>query len=278
MTKYFTTAAQLEKMINDVYVVLGSRFYMRDEHDYGIFQKILRDNSIISMFDGSTVVNLHAMILQLRQLTKTRQRRKSKTMEEIASRLETIFSLAKPAPTFEPEKLELFGRGADDPLQGLEIALSQLEELTKNPEVNPEMLEKLTYLGNLVLEELNAHDEAIAQSKFEFGHEQSPELFEIAKTYCTLHAAACCLHMWIYNRELLGDFFAKGEWLVLSIHRLLRTIRPMPYTISETYSENVANELVKLHQANKLFSIVPIQLAQSITNKQEDKLNELIRI
>ncbi|MGK7948710.1 MAG: acyl-CoA dehydrogenase [Xenococcaceae cyanobacterium] len=277
VVKYFVTA-QLEKMINDVYVVLGSRFYMRDEHDYGIFQKILRDNSIISMFDGSTVVNLHAMILQLRQLTKTRQRRKSKTMEEIASRLETIFSLAKPAPTFEPEKLELFGRGADDPLQGLEIALSQLEELTKNPEVNPEMLEKLTYLGNLVLEELNAHDEAIAQSKFEFGHEQSPELFEIAKTYCTLHAAACCLHMWIYNRELLGDFFAKGEWLVLSIHRLLRTIRPMPYTISETYSENVANELVKLHQANKLFSIVPIQLAQSITNKQEDKLNELIRI
>ena len=120
--------------------------------------------------------------------------------------------------------------------------------------------------------------EAIAQSKFEFGHEQSPELFEVAKKYCALHAAASCLHMWIYNRQLLGDFFAQGEWLVLSIHRLLRTIRPMPYFISETYSENVANELVRLHQANKLFSIVPIQLAQSNLINQEDKINELIRI
>ena len=277
VVKYFVTT-QLEKMVNDVYVVLGSRFYMRDEHDYGIFQKVLRDNSIISMFDGSTVVNLHALMLQFRQLTKTRQRRKPQTMGAIAKRLETIFSLSQPAPNFEPTKLELFGRGADDSLQGLEIAISQLEELKDNPEVDPEVLEKLMYLSNLVLEELNAHDEAIAQSKFEFGHEQSPELFEIAEKYCALHAAASCLHMWIYNRKLLGDFFGLGEWLVLSIHRLLRTIRPMPYFISETYSENVANELVKLHKANKLFSIVPIQLAQSNIINQEDKINELIRI
>ena len=277
VVKYFVTT-QLEKMINDVYVVLGSRFYMRDEHDYGIFQKVLRDNSIISMFDGSTVVNLHALMLQFRQLTKARQRRKPATLDAIASRLQTTFSLEQLAPTFEPAKLELFGRGADDSLQGLEIAISQLEELKANPEVDSEVLEKLIYLSNLVLEELNAHDEEIAQSKFEFGHDQSPELFEIAKKYCALHAAASCLHMWIYNRQLLGDFFAQGEWLVLSIHRLLRTIRSMPYSISETYSANVANELIKLHNANKLFSIVPIQLAQSNIIKQEDKINELINV
>jgi hypothetical protein len=135
------------------------------------------------------------------------------------------------------------------------------------------MLAKLIELSNLVLEELNTHDESIVQSKFEFGHDQSPELFEIAKKYCTLHAAASCLHMWIYNRKLLGEFFAKGEWLVLSIHRLLRTIRPMPYSISETYSDNVAQELVRLYRENRLFSIVPIQLAQSKTYQQEAKTN-----
>ncbi len=281
VVKYFVTT-QLESAINNIYPVLGSRFYMREEHDNGIFQKVLRDNSIISMFDGSTVVNLHALMLQFRQLTKQRRRRKPDTMKgitqclaesEIAERLSQIFSLENPAPNFEPEKLELFGRGADDPLQGLEIALNQLEELKTAPDVDPEMLSKLTNLGNLILEELDAHDNAIAESKFEFGHDQSPELFEIAKKYCHLHAAACCLHMWIYNRKLLGDFFAKGEWLVLSIHRLLKTIRPLPYSISEEYSENVAQELVKLHQEDKLFSIVPIQLAQSKTIKQEDNTN-----
>ncbi len=272
VVKYFVTT-QLETTINNVYPVLGSRFYMREEHDNGIFQKILRDNSIISMFDGSTVVNLHALILQFRQLTKQRRRRKPKTMETIAARLTQIFTLENPAPDFESEKLELFGRGADDPLQGLEIALNQLEALKNAPDVNSDVLSKIISLSDLILEELDIHDNAIAESKFEFGHDQSPELFEIAKKYCHLHAAACCLHMWIYNRQSLGEFFAKGEWLVLSLHRLLKTMKALPYSISEEYTENVAQELLKLHQENKLFSIVPIQLAQSKTLKQENNTN-----
>ena len=269
VVKYFVTS-RLETMINDVYAVLGSRFYMREEHDWGIFQKVLRDNSIISMFDGSTVVNLHALILQLRQLTKYRSRRKAK-MAQIASRLETIFCLEKPLPPFEPELLTIFGRGADDPLQGLELALEQLQGLKTEPEVEEDVLEQIMSLSAMVLEELDAHDQAIATSKFEFGHAQSPELFEIAKKYCTLHAAACCLHMWLYSRTELGPFFAKGEWLVLCLHRLLRTVRPLPYTINEAYGENVAQELLKLYREDKLFSIVPFQLAQSQTPIKEDK-------
>ncbi|ACK64135.1 acyl-CoA dehydrogenase domain protein [Rippkaea orientalis PCC 8801] len=268
VVKYFVTT-QLETMINNVYVVLGSRFYMREEHDSGIFQKVLRDNSIISMFDGSTVVNLHALILQLRQLTKVRSRRTQKTITETQERLEIIFSLEKSVPTFDPTKLELFGRGMDDPLQGLEISLHHLETLQETGEVKQEVLEKLLFLGSLILEELDAHDDLIANSKFEYGHEQSPELFEIARKYCTLHAAACCLHTWVYNRNTLGEFFAQGEWLVLSLHRLLRTLRPMPYFISEAYIEHTAEELLKLYQEDKLFSIVPFQLAQSPLKKED---------
>ncbi|ARI84312.1 acyl-CoA dehydrogenase family protein [Microcystis sp. LEGE 00066] len=272
VVKYFVTV-RLEEMVNSVYVVLGSRFYMREEHEFGIFQKLLRDNSIISMFDGSSIVNLHALILQLRPLTKYRAKRNSRTMSALKTRLETIFSLEKLVPPFEPNNLELFGRGMDDSLQGLEIALDMLEGLKNSDEVDPEILENLLMLGNLVLEELNAHDEQISQSKFEYGHDQSPELFEIAKKYCTLHAASACLHTWLYNRSILGEFFARGEWLVLSLHRLLRTLRPLPYTLSEVYVENVAQELLKLYQENQHFSIAPFQLAHSQTT--EEKTHEL---
>ncbi len=272
VVKYFVTV-RLEEMVNSVYVVLGSRFYMREEHEFGIFQKLLRDNSIISMFDGSSIVNLHALILQLRPLTKYRAKRNSRTMSALKTRLEAIFSLEKSVPPFEPNNLELFGRGMDDSLQGLEIALDILEGLKNSDEVDPEILENLLMLGNLVLEELNAHDEKISQSKFEYGHDQSPELFEIAKKYCTLHAASACLHTWLYNRSILGEFFAWGEWLVLSLHRLLRTLRPLPYTLSEVYVENVAQELLKLYQENQHFSIVPFQLAHSQTT--EEKTHEL---
>jgi alkylation response protein AidB-like acyl-CoA dehydrogenase len=268
VTKYFVPV-QLETMVNNVYVVLGSRFYMREEHEFGIFQKMLRDNSIISMFDGSSVVNLHALILQFRQITKARSRRKQKDLEQSQSHLETIFSLNKPLLNFNPTKLELFGRGADDVLQGLEIAIQQLKWIEEVTEIDREILSQLIGLSEMLLEELNAHDELIANSKFEFGHDQSPELFEIAKKYCTLHAAVSCLHMWIYNRRILGEFFAKGEWLVLSLHRLLRSLRPLPYFISEAYLENVAQELIRLDNENRLFSIVPFQLAQ----KQEENTN-----
>ena len=272
VVKYFVTV-RLEEMVNSVYVVLGSRFYMREEHEFGIFQKLLRDNSIISMFDGSSIVNLHALILQLRPLTKYRAKRNSRTMSALKTRLEAIFSLEKSVPPFEPNNLELFGRGMDDSLQGLEIALDMLEGLKDSQEVDAEILENLLMLGNLVLEELNAHDEQISQSKFEYGHDQSPELFEIAKKYCTLHAASACLHTWLYNRSILGEFFARGEWLVLSLHRLLRTLRPLPYTLSEVYVENVAQELLKLYRENQHFSIVPFQLAHSQTT--EEKTHEL---
>lgn len=268
VVKYFVTT-QIETMINNVYVVLGSRFYFRTEHDAGIFQKVLRDNSIISMFDGSTVVNLHALILQLRTLSKYRARRKPETMTEIQTRLAKIFSFDQPLPKFEPQKLELFGRGMDDCLQGLEIAISQIEDLKQGNQVDADVLEKLSYLSNMVLEELNAHDEQIANSKFEYGHDQSPELFEIARKYCVLHAAAACLHTWIYNRQSLGEFFSKGEWLVLALHRLLRPWKSLPYSISEFYGENIAQELLKLHKEDKLFSIVPFQLAQSHKNEEK---------
>lgn len=268
VVKYFVTT-QLETMINNISAVLGSRFYMREEHDWGMFQKVLRDNSIISVFDGSTVVNLHSLILQFRQLTKQRSRRNSAKMEAIKSRLEIIFSLEKQLPTFEPEKLEIVGRGADDALQGLEIALEQLKAL-KTANINTKVLEQITALTECVIAEVNAHDQQIANSAFEFGHDQSPELFEIAKNYCALHAAAACVHMWIYNREILGEFFAGGEWLVLCLNRLLQ---PFGHSqkVDQLYWEKVTQEMLKLDNENKIFSIVPFQLAK--TKKQENKTN-----
>ncbi|WP_293144436.1 hypothetical protein [Okeania sp. SIO3I5] len=66
-----------------------------EKHDFGIFQKVLRDNSIISVFDSSTTLNLHALILQFRQLTKHLSRRNYAQMEKIKSRLEIICSFEK---------------------------------------------------------------------------------------------------------------------------------------------------------------------------------------
>lgn len=262
VVKYFVTT-QLETMINNISAVLGSRFYMREEHDFGIFQKVLRDNAIISVFDGSTVVNLHALILQFRQITKTRQRLNEKRLRAIEENLKSIFSLTIKPPTLQLDQLALFGKGSDHVLQGLEIGLQKLADLQSTYEVEPNVLKELIKLGDILLLELNNHDETITQSKFEYGHHQSPETFEIAKKYCTLHTATSCLFMWLYNRQNLGEFFKKGEWLVLALNRLLYAIRSIPYNIYEEYEKNLSKEMVRLYETEKMFSIVPFQLAKN---------------
>lgn len=283
VVKYFVTT-QLETMIHNVSVVLGARYYMREEHDWGIFQKVLRDNAIISVFDGSTIVNLHALILQLRQLAKTRAKRTAASNQALCLRLETIFSLEQPLPRFEPDKLELFSRGCDDFLQGLELSLEHLYSLRTDASVDHQVLEKLITLTDMIIAEINAQDRLLANSAFEYGHHQSPELFELAKQYCRLSAASACVHMWVYNRKILGDFFASGEWLVLCLHRLILSLHLEQVemgtgaSLLQIYVENVAQELLRLHSENKMFSIVPFQLAQSLIQENQTNATEELQL
>jgi alkylation response protein AidB-like acyl-CoA dehydrogenase len=53
---------------------LGARYYMRAEERQGIFQKMLRDGAIVSVFDGSEPVCLDSIALQLSSMAKARQR------------------------------------------------------------------------------------------------------------------------------------------------------------------------------------------------------------
>ncbi|MGB3571956.1 MAG: acyl-CoA dehydrogenase family protein, partial [Phormidesmis sp.] len=268
--KYFVPVT-LEQVMKETSVILGSRFYMRDEHDSGVFQKALRDSAIISMFDGSSVVNLHVLILQRRQLAKARSRiqQKPDKLAAVQARLAQSFSLSADVPTFEPNRLELISRGADDVTQGLEGTIAKLETLqaSENPKLDQSVLSQLIDLARTILEEIDAQDALITESAFEHGHDQSFESFELAKQYCRLHAAIACILMWIYNRDNaeLGEFFAKGEWVVLSVHRLLSYFRMDLNAPAGAYYENVAQELLRLHAEDKMFSIVPFQLAQLST-------------
>ncbi|MGB7486403.1 MAG: acyl-CoA dehydrogenase family protein [Phormidesmis sp.] len=268
--KYFVPVT-LEQVMKETSVILGSRFYMRDEHDSGVFQKALRDSAIISMFDGSSVVNLHVLILQRRQLAKARSRiqQKPDKLAAVQARLAQSFSLSADVPTFEPNRLELISRGADDVTQGLEGTIAKLETLqaSENPKLDQSVLSQLIDLARTILEEIDAQDALITESAFEHGHDQSFESFELAKQYCRLHAAIACILMWIYNRDNaeLGEFFAKGEWVVLSVHRLLSHFRMDLNAPAGAYYENVAQELLRLHAEDKMFSIVPFQLAQLST-------------
>ncbi len=262
--KYFVPTT-VEKVIQRISAVLGARYYLREEHWYGIFQKIVRDHSIISLFDGSTAVNLHAIALQLQQLATYHLETNISETPGIREKISTIFNLEKPLPDFAPNQLEMYNRGRDDILQGIELAEADLASLPTNSEAESQVVDRIINLTNLLNQLIHIQNQfLVAQgTAYTSKYSKSSQLFDLAKTYCVLHTAVACLQVWLHNRKTLDSFFAQGEWLVICLTRLLEKIQPSLESAPESYWENMGAHLVKLYTENKMFSIVPFELANS---------------
>ncbi len=262
VVKYFVPTT-IEKVIHNLSVVMGVRGYLRESHHWGIFQKIVRDSAVVSMFHAGTYLNLSTIgaALQFQPATDIDIQRYA----EIDSRLESIFSLEKQLPDFDPNRLELFNRGSNDILQGMVIVITKLQSLQIKSEVNPDVLTTLLSQANKILEEISIQQIMFKNLKRSYGRDwdKSPQLFELAEKHCTVHATAACLHMWLHNRKQLGEFFAKGEWLVLSLHKLMSWLQHSQKPVSASYRQNLAAQLHRIYEQDQLFSIVPLKLAQS---------------
>jgi len=259
--KYLVPTA-IDQLMRNVSVVLGARNYLREGHWWGIFQKLVRDTPIASVGHYSSVINLSHLAPQLQQLAKHRAT-VTALEEERRLRLEKIFCLTAPLPAFESQQLLVNGRGRDDILQGLESAVSQLQSLTAVADVDLEVLERIIALTEEAVAAMKLDEQTLAGCVAQYGRSfhGSPEHFELARRYCLLHAAAACFHLWVHNRQQLGDFFARGEWLVLALDKLLTNLRSQTIPLQHRYRENMAHELLRLYREDLLFSIVPLQLA-----------------
>jgi hypothetical protein len=107
------------------------------------------------------------------------------------------------------------------------------------------------------------HEDALAA----LSRQGAVELFELAERFCYLHAAASCVHLWWFNRHLPLAGLPPGSvswlWPVLELlldrahqRRRVLTLAALPATV----------ELARLlHGGGRLFSVVPLPLAESST-------------
>ena len=70
------------------------------------------------------------------------------------------------------------------------------------------------------------------------------------------------------SRVSLDHFFAEGRWLVMALDRLARQLRPDLPDLPAAYTDAVAQQLRALHQGNRLFSILPFELASRNSNQE----------
>jgi alkylation response protein AidB-like acyl-CoA dehydrogenase len=267
VTKYFVPTL-LENMVRDSATILGARYYLREHYASGMFQKIVRDIALVSLFDGSTQVNLSLIASQLgqiahnKQVTGTQANNRHDEATAVSSRIKQTCTLEEPLPEFDGEKLVLTNRGRDD-LQLSLLLVAEQYNIQPGDGDDEAFASDLKLLMHRFIQERQTLDQAVRNLVAGQGDiSVSVEGFELAKMHCILHAASACYYMWLHNRSTLDDRFASGDWLVLCLIRLLKMLSPRENLISPVpYVERVATAMVRLLQEGRMFSIVPIQLA-----------------
>ena len=263
VVKYFVPTT-VETLIDSLASVLGARYYLREEHCWGIFQKIVRDHAIVSVFDGSAAVNLNSIVLQLYQLAEHRTACKDNNREIDRDIPLITFTLDSPLPPFEPQRLELYNRGQDQILQGVEVVLEQLTDLKPSADIEATVLQQIVALTYQLIQQINLQDKQILDLGMQniARASKSAELFVYAKRYCAFQAALACIQIWLYNRRSLSNFFGRGEWLVCVLQRLLKSLNVKSVLSNPvSYHENMATELLKLYHNKQTISICSFPLA-----------------
>jgi hypothetical protein len=258
LVKYYVPTV-IERAVYDLSVVLGARFYLRSEQPCGMFQKILRDLAIVSVFEGSTVVNLGILSSQLARRPPCHD---GPNPDE--ERIHELYDLGRSQSPFSPLSLRLRPLTTDPAIAGLPTAEALESHLRDHcPQTSMEVRKAILEGVLRLRERISSWErtfEAAGQQFDSRPHAITPEVIGQVERYCRLHAAAACFHIWSQNGSSCGEFLGRGEWLVLCLKRLLADEHG---TIggSTPWVTSVAAELADRYHSDRLYSIIPQQLA-----------------
>ncbi|QXX95812.1 acyl-CoA dehydrogenase [Serratia marcescens] len=236
----------IEDMVDGLVEVLGARAYLEDDGEYGHFGKLQRDCRLISLFDGNTVINLQALIVQLPALA--RQRRRNGPTPDTGALLGTLFGLDEPLQALEPQRLKLSGKGQDAIVQSLFSATQQLSDVEGIP---PAIAHKLNAQVRQVLNRLAQVDDFFLK---QVPRKQiSAQCFAMAELYTHIFAAACCIQSFIVSHRRMAAEWRDGTALSACLDRL----NAAPLEADDALLQRVQNCIAQ----DRLISFFPLPLA-----------------
>jgi alkylation response protein AidB-like acyl-CoA dehydrogenase len=246
----FLVPTVVEELIQEAARVLGARYYLRQGHYGGVFQKAQRDNAVVSLFDGSTAVNLHIISGQLAALAT--RRASGERTPDLEARLQALFDRRvelRWAQFPRDAQMKFTNSGADEIVDGL-IATAR-ESLPDGIAAPVQAL----------VDALRSLDARVMALQAAGAAPNVPERFELARRYCLIHAAACCLLTWRYNHGAIDRFFDDGQWLVACLRRVVRRLTGDPSPLPVDTVEAVGGRMRQQFDECQLFSTVGVQLA-----------------
>ena len=242
-----------ERSIRACARVLGARHYLREGFAGGVFQKLLRDAEVVSLFDGSTAVNLDGVGPQLLRIAG---RARPASREEQDATLNSIFAIGAPVPPLDGSRLALLNGGRCDITQGLADARAQLGAAGHSSIL-------LVAIDRLLAAQARIHDEvARLQQRERSEVKRSPELFELARRFCAIFAGACAAQMSL--RAPLARVATGDGLLAAALERAVSLAASAelesPLALAPELRGALADRMLELHAEEKSFSLFPLQL------------------
>lgn len=234
----------VERVVRELAVVLGARHYLREDHAFGMFQKIQRDAAILAVFDGNTLVNLQNVALHAHALG-----RGSDTNAGVGSATD----LLGPLPDFDPRALSIAARA----VCGAEVlasdALERIEGRALARILRP-LLEQLRELAIRTREQM-------AQATLRNAFDMTPQVVGLASRYAQLSSAALAASVYARWMHRPSGPAATGEWLVLVLAREVGD-DGIPPTTLDMCREALLRFMVEARACGEPFSL----LAQTPNN------------
>ncbi|MEU8701301.1 acyl-CoA dehydrogenase [Streptomyces sp. NPDC048680] len=256
VVKYFIPTF-LAQSIDRLAVVLGARHYLRSHPRHGIFQKVMRDFVISDFADGNTVVNLKNIALQLERLLANAVEQVPEVVAGATARTAPLFDPAHPMEPYRPSEQQLFSRGVDDPVVALRPAVAELR-LAAAAAWGPDAarLAGAADTAGLIVGELDRLAEEHRKLSAELGKavSQSAELFDLAKQYTTVSAAAAVVHLYLNGRDSIAPELRSPAVLLVCLERLLKQFRPTERAAGPAEISEVADAMLHAHREGRLFS------------------------
>lgn len=169
--------------------VLGARFFLRD-HAHGTFQKMYRDQSVVSIFDGSTDVCLQMLAKQLQLLLASGP-------PVTAAYVADLGATRRPVPPMAYGKLEIFARGGDPLLPGI----ASLGGVAGHPaeQAITAVVEHVETARRSMVQEVG-----VLRERHGSQASRTAEMVDVAARYARLHALGAAAALVTHNR---------GVWL-----------------------------------------------------------------
>lgn len=243
-----------EESMQGLGTVLSARSYIREEPAAQVFQKAQRDHAVMSVFDGTTHVNLAALVG-----LPTPGRPAAEGRDARRATLAALFRLDASAPDWRPDgaALTLAADDRDEIVQGWADAVDELEAVAAaDPAPAYRELLAMVETWHAVRARYQAGQRALAGS---WDRHPPVRAFTLARTHCLFHAAASCLHLWLHQRAARPDL-AGPEWLLLCLQRLLQRLDAEQELSADAVAW--ADEALRAQwSGGRLFSLRPLRIA-----------------